>query len=375
LSIVEISAGYAVGFQHAMVWITVEGEANLTKSLRWLPVLSTLFVLLLSGQLIQAQDATKPQIGFSIEAMKGERWQTDLDSFEVRAKQLGAQVISSNADGDDDRQFEQVKDMIKAGIKVLVLLPHDSTKASRMVDAAKSANVKVISYDRLVLNSDVDLYVSFDRKEMGKMQAEYLVKHAPTGKYVLIAGSPNDEGARTLHDAQMKVLQPQIDRGDIKVIADGYIKDWQPTEAYLFMLKAIDSSQGNITAVLASNDGMAAGAIQALREHNLAGRVLVSGQDADLVAVISIAQGIQAMTIYKPITSEAVRAAEEAVRMAKGEEPHADGTMPNGKTNVPTIMLKPVVVTKDNIKTTVVKDGFQKLKSINEGLSAEQQIQ
>jgi D-xylose transport system substrate-binding protein len=358
-----------------MVWITVEGEANLTKSLRRLPVLSTLFVLLVSGQLIQAQDATKPQIGFSIEAMKGERWQTDLDSFEVRAKQLGAQVISSNADGDDDRQFEQVKDMIEAGIKVLVLLPHDSTKASRMVDAAKSANVKVISYDRLVLNSDVDLYVSFDRKEMGKMQAEYLVKHAPTGDYVLIAGSPNDEGARTLHDAQMKVLQPQIDRGDIKVIADGYIKDWQPTEAYLFMLKAIDSSQGNITAVLASNDGMAAGAIQALREHNLAGRVLVSGQDADLVAVISIAQGIQAMTIYKPITSEAVRAAEEAVRMAKGEQPHADGTMPNGKTNVPTIMLKPVVVTKDNIKTTVVKDGFQKLKSINEGLSAEQQIQ
>jgi D-xylose transport system substrate-binding protein len=349
-------------------------RADVTKALRWLTVLSTLSLILLSGQLVPAQDGNKLKIGFSIEAMKGERWQTDLDSFEVRAKQLGAGVISADANGDDDRQFEQVKDMIKAGIKVLVLLPHDSTKASRMVDAAKAANVKVISYDRLVQNSDVDLYVSFDREEMGKMQAEYLVKRAPTGNYVLIAGSPNDEGARILHNAQMKVLQPKIDRGDIKVVADGYIKDWIPTDAYLFMLKAIDSSQGNVTAVLASNDGMAAGAIQALREHNLARKVLVSGQDADLVAVISIAQGIQTMTIYKPITSEAVRAAEEAVRMAKGEKPHADGTMRNGKTDVPTIMLKPVLVTKDNIKTTVVQDGFQKLKSINEGLSAEQQI-
>jgi len=356
-----------------MVGINME-EDILTKALRRLTVLFTLFVIALSGQLVQAQDGDKLQIGFSIEAMKGERWQTDLNSFEVRAKQLGAEVISRDAGGDDDRQFQQVKDMIKAGINVLVLLPHDTTKASRMVDAAKSANVKVISYDRLVLNSDVDLYVGFDREEIGRMQAEYLVRLAPAGNYVLIAGSPNDEGAKILHDAQMNVLQPHIDSGDIKVIADGYTKDWLPSEGYVFMLKAIDSAQGNIAAVLASNDGLAAGAIQALREHNLAGKVLVSGQDADLAAVICIAQGTQTMTVYKPVRDEAVRAAEEAVRMAKGEKAHADGTMSNGKIKVPTIMLKPVVVTKDNIKTTVVKDGFQTLKSINQALSEDQQI-
>jgi D-xylose transport system substrate-binding protein len=323
---------------------------------------------------VHAQDAHKLQIGFSIEAMKGERWQTDLDSFEARAKQLGAEVISGDAGGDDDRQFQQVQDMIKAGIKVLVLLPHDTEKASRMVDAAKSANVKVISYDRLVLNSDVDLYVTFDRVDIGRMQTEYLVKEAPKGNYVLIAGSPNDEGARTLHDAQMNVLQPYIDRGDIKVIADAYTKDWIPSEAYLFMLTAIDSSQGNIAAVLASNDGLAGGAIQALGEHNLAGKVAVSGQDADLAALIFIAQGKQSMTVYKPVTNEAVRAAEEAVRLAKGEKTHAYGTMSNGKVKVPTVMLQPVLVTRDNIKTTVVKDGFQKLKSINQALSEDQQI-
>jgi len=346
----------------------------LIKARRRLTVLLTLVLIVLNGRLVHAEDGNKLKIGFSIEAMKGERWQTDLDSFEARAKQLGAEVISSDANGDDDRQFQQVKDMIKAGIKVLVLLPHDTTKASRMVDAAKSANVKVISYDRLVLNSDVDLYVSFDRVEIGRMQAESLVRQAPRGNYVLIEGSPNDEGAKTLHDAQMRVLQPYIDRGEIKVIADAYTKEWLPSEAYLFMLKAIDSSQGKIAAVVASNDGMAGGAIQALREHNLAGKVAVSGQDADLAALVCIAQDTQTMTVYKPIIREAEKAAEEAVRLEKGEKTHAEGTISNGKVKVPTIMLKPVVVTKDNIKTTVVKDGFQTLKSINQALSEDQQI-
>ena len=349
----------------------------MSKTSRRITVLFAAFVIVLivlNGQLAQAQDGNKLQIGFSMEDMKGERWQTDLNSFEVRAKQLGVAVISRDAGGDADRQFQQVQDMIKRGIRVLVLMPRDTTKASRMVEAAKSANVKVISYDRLVQNSDVDLYVSFDRLEIGRMQAEYLVKQAPRGNYVLIAGSPRDEGAKTLHEAQMSVLQPYINRGDIKVIADAYTKDWLPSEAYLLMLKAIDSAQGQIAAVLASNDGLAGGAIQALREHNLAGKVAVSGQDADLAAVICIAQGAQSMTVYKPIVAEAAIAAEEAVRLAKGEKTHADGTMSNGKMNVPTIMLKPVVVTKDNIKTTVVKDGFQTLKSINQALSADQQI-
>ena len=356
-----------------MVGINREKDI-LIKARSWLTVLSALFAIILSGQLVQAQDTNKPRIGFSFEDMKGERWQTDLNSFEARAKQLGAEVISSDANGDDERQFLQVKDMIKAGIRVLVLLPHDPAVAKRIVDAAKSANVKVISYDRLVPNSDVDLYVSFDRLEVGRMQAEYLVKRAPTGNYVLIAGSPSAEDAKTLHDAQMSILQPYIDRGDIKVVADGYTKDWLPSEAYLFMLKAIDSARGKIAAVVASNDGLAGGAIQALREHNLAGKVAVSGQDADLAAVICIAQGAQTMTVYKSVVNEAARAAEEAVHLAKGEKAHADGTISNGKTKVPTIMLKPVAVTKDNIKTTVVKDGFQTLKSINQALAADQQI-
>jgi D-xylose transport system substrate-binding protein len=323
---------------------------------------------------ILAERNERPKIGFAIEAMKGERWQTDLESFQARAKELGADVVSADAGGDDDKQFQQVKEMIKGGIDVLVLLPHDSAKASRAVDAAKAAKVKVISYDRLALNSDVDLYMSFDRNEIGRMQAEYLVQRAPKGNYVLIGGSPHDEGAKVLHVAQLKVLQPSIDRGDIRVIADGYIQDWVASDAYIFMLKAIESAHGNVAAVVASNDALAAGAIQALREHDLAGKTLVSGQDADLASVICIAQGVQSMTVYKPVTQEAERTAEEAVRMAKGEKIEAGRTINNGKIEVPTILLKPIAVSRTNIKETVVKDGFQTLVSINRTLPEEQQI-
>lgn len=341
---------------------------------RWLSLCSALLAFPLNAQTIHAQGAGKLRIGFSFESMKGERWQTDLDSFRTRARQLGAEVLSSDANGDDELQFKQVNDMIKAGVKALVVFPHDTKLAARIVDAAHSANVKVISYDRLILDSDVDLYVSFDRVEIGRMQAESLVKLAPKGNYVLIGGSPNDEGAKLLHEEQTKVLWPYVNRGNIKVIADWYTKDWLPSEAYLHMLEAIDSAHGDIAAVVASNDGMAVGAIQALREHNLAGKVLVSGQDADLANIICIAQGAQTMTVYKPITKEAALAAEATVHLAKGEKIDADGAVSNGKIRVPTIMLKPVLVTKGNIKSTVVQDGFQTLKDINQGLSKDQQI-
>ena len=162
-------------------------EANLSRFLRPFCVFSALLALFLNGQIIRAQEAGNLKIGFSFESMKGERWQIDRDSFEARARQLGAAMISTDANGDDELQLRQVKDMIKAGIKVLVLFPHDPKMAAQIVDAAKSANVKVISYDRLVPNSDVDLYVSFDRVAIARMQAESLVKLAPKGNYVVIA--------------------------------------------------------------------------------------------------------------------------------------------------------------------------------------------
>jgi len=241
------------------------------------------------------------------------------------------------------------------------------------VEAAKAAHVKVISYDRLVLNSDIDLFISFDRVAIGTMQAEYLVKRAPKGNYVLIAGSPNDEGAKTLYDAQRKVLKPYLDRGEIKLISESYTKDWLPSEAYSPCSKqSIPAKEISPPCLLPTMAWRAA-------RSGFAGtwsrwQSFCLGARRDLAAVISIAQGEQSMTVYKPVTNQALMAAEEAVRLAKGGTPAANATVNNGKINVPTILLQSILVTKDNIKSTVVRDGFQKLQSINQALSPAQQI-
>jgi D-xylose transport system substrate-binding protein len=337
---------------------------------RILSSILAVFAVLLFAQPMHAQTSNKLKIGFSIDSMKPDRWQTDFDAFQTTAQRLGGEVIMKDADGDDDVQFQQVKEMIQAGIKVLVIVPHDTSRASRIVDVARAANVRVISYDRMVLNSDVDLFVGFDPYEIGRMQAEYIVKLAPKGNYVLLAGAPSDDNAKILCTEQKKILQPYIDRGDIKVVAEAYNRDWTPTEAYLHMTEAIESSKGMIDVVLSSNDRMAGAAIQALQEHNLS-KVLVTGQDADLAAIIRILDGTQSMTIYKSVSKEGARAAEEAVKLAKGEKIETDKTMDNGRKKVPAIMLKLSVVTKENVKSTVIKDGFQKLESIQQALPKE----
>ena len=217
----------------------------------------------------QAQQKPDLKIGFSLENTKGERWQTDLDEFQTRAQQLGAQTFIRSADGDDDLQFKQVKELLDSGIDALVLLPHDTAKASRIVEAAQAKHVPVISYDRLVPNPHVDLYIGFDLFQVGVLQAQSLTEHAPKGNYILMAGSPLDPNSKVVRAGQMKVLQPLIDRGDIKILADIWIPEWSPAQAYVLVTQALHDLKVPLTAILASNDGTAGGAIQALADNNL----------------------------------------------------------------------------------------------------------
>jgi D-xylose transport system substrate-binding protein len=311
------------------------------------------------------------KIGFLMDSLKVERWQTDLDAFQKRAKELGAEVLVETAEGDDALQFEQAYKLLNSGIKALVIVAHDTNEAVRIVASARAKNVPVVSYDRLIRNSNIDFFVGADAEAIGELQASALVKLAPTGNYVLIGGSPTDPTAKLLHAGQMKILKPLIDRGDIKLFADVWAQDWLPIEAYTHTIEVIEAFQGNITAIVASDDGTAGGAIQALRDHGLAGKVLVSGQDADLAAIIRILDGTQTMTVYKPVGSEARQAAEAAVSLAKGEAVHSSTSIANGNRNVPAFFVAPVVVTKDNVLQTVIKDGFQNLDTIQKSLPPE----
>jgi D-xylose transport system substrate-binding protein len=338
------------------------------------------FVLLLVALLValpalhaQGEQASGEalKIGFLMDSLKIERWQTDLDNFQKRAKELGAVVLVETAEGDDELQLRQAQKLLASGVKALVLVSHDVDKAERIVNAAKAKQVPVLCYERLVRNSDVGFFIGVDAATVGLLQASFLTRLAPKGNYVLIAGSPSDINAKIIRDAQMKVLKPYMEHGSIKIAGDFWAKDWNPSEAYAHMSEVIESTKGDITAVVASNDGTAGGAIQALEDHKLAGKVLVSGQDADLAAIIRILDGTQTMTVYKPLGSQARLAAEAAVALANGEPVKTTSSIPNGSKDVPAILMNLVVVTKDNVKETVIKDGFQNLETIQKSLPKE----
>src|SRR5258708_27036669 len=323
----------------------------------------------------QAQDkkvsSRTLKIGFLMDSLKVERWQTDLDKFQKRAVELGAEVLVETAEGNDEVQLQQAQKLLALGVKVLVLVPHDAGKAVRIVNAAKARKVPLLCYERLVRDPDVSFYIGVDASAVGFLQASSLTQQAPKGHYVVIGGSPKDSNAITLHDTQLRVLRAPVDRGDIKIVSDTWSKDWDPSEAYAHMSAAIEATKGDIAAVLAANDGTAGGVIQALEEHKLAGKVLGSGQDADLAAIIRILEGTQTMTVYKPIGSQAKLPAQTAVAAAKGEVVKTTSIITLGDKTIPAIFLPPVVVTKGNVKETVIKDGFQNLETIQKSLPKE----
>ncbi len=314
----------------------------------------------------------KPKIGFLMDSLKVERWQTDFQSFQKRAQELGADVALEDSDGNDDLQLKQAKKLLDAHVKALVIVPHDTEKAVRIVELAKSKGVPVLSYDRMIRNSDIDFYVGSEAVAIGALQADSLKGVAPKGNYILLEGSPSDVNAHLLLDGQKKVLQPLVDRGEIKILAELWCPNWDPMEAYSRVTDALAKNHNQVAAIVASNDGTAGGAIQALEEAKLDGKVAVSGQDADLAAIIRVLKGTQSMTVYKPITSIAAQAADAAVALAKGQQPAASGSVSNGKREVPAFLGAIIAVNKDNISQTVIKDGFQNLNTIKKSLPPEQ---
>lgn len=309
----------------------------------------------------------KPLIGLSMDTLKEERWQADRDMFEQRANELGAEVLVQSANSDDTRQISDVQSLISRKIDALVIIPHNGAAMAKAVNMAHEAGIPVLAYDRLITGCDLDLYVTFDNVRVGELQARYLVDHLPAGRpqrIVRMYGSKTDNNAGLFKQGQDSVLQPLIARGDIEVVHEDWTQDWKPENAKKITNAAITKTGGDFVAILASNDGTAGGAIQALMEEGLAGKVMVTGQDAELTACQRIVNGTQAMTIYKPLKEVATKAAEMSVRMALGRPVVAKAELDNGQSKVPSVFLDVVAVTRENLEETVVKDGFHTREAI-----------
>ena len=319
----------------------------------------------------QPADDKQLLIGLSLDTLKEARWQADRDMFVKRATELGARVLDLSANGDDTVQISDVEKLITNGVDVLVIVPHDGQAMAKAVRMAHDAGILVIAYDRIIRDSDLDLYVSFDNVKVGELQARYLVDHLPTpgkGRIVRLYGAKTDNNALVFKQGQDNVLAPYIERGDIVVVHEDWVEEWKPENAKRIVNAAISAHGDAFDAVLASNDGTAGGAIQALLEEGLAGKKLVTGQDAELVACQRIVNGTQAMTIYKPLKTLARNAAELAVRIAQRKVVVAPQTVNNGTIDVPSVLSDVVTVTKDNIVDTVIKDGLHSFDDVYRGV-------
>jgi D-xylose transport system substrate-binding protein len=287
-----------------------------------------------------------------------ERWHRDRDLFVEVATDMGVETLVEVADGDQDRQNAQAQKLLDAGVKALVVVAHDTERAATIVEQAVARGVPVVSYDRLIRNADVDLYIGFDVTKIGEMQAQYLLSRAPKGNYLLIGGAPSDGNAKLLREGQLNVLGPAVKSGAIRIVGDGWAENWRADAAATLTEGALAKAKNKVVAVVASNDVTAGGAIGVLDAHGLAGRVPVSGQDAELDAARRIVAGTQAMTVYKSLRTLTRLAARNAVALAKGEKIDSSTTVNNGKREVPAMIFDAIPVDKDNLDGVLIADGF-----------------
>ena len=306
-------------------------------------------------------------IGLSMDTLKEERWIGDRDLFVAKARELGAEVLVESANSDDTRQLRDVESLITRGVDALVIIPHNGAAMARAVEMAHAEGIPVLSYDRLITGADTDLYITFDNVKVGELQAQFIADRLPPqGKLRLIRiyGAKTDNNAVLFKQGQDNILNPLIQSGRIEVVFEDWAEDWKPENAKKITNAAITKAGQGIDAILASNDGTAGGAIQALIEEGLAGKVIVTGQDADLAGCQRIVAGTQTMTVYKPLSVLAKQAADLAVKLASRRPIFAKEESDNGKVKVPSVFLPIYAVTKENLRETVVKDGFRSEKDV-----------
>jgi len=332
-----------------------------------------------------AASSGKIKVGLSFSDFATERWPVENAQMTQLLQKDGYEVISQEADHDVKLQSDQIDNMVAQGVKGLIVIAEDGDAAVTPVEKAVAAGVPVISYDRLIKTSKVSAYLSFDNVAVGKAEADGVMKalglldkdSKPTTqtkwtkdnpvKLVLSGGSPTDNNAVLVRQGQMEVVQPFIDQGIVKVVADQWVENWDAAKAEAMMENILTAQKNQIDAVVASNDGTALGELQAMKAQNLWGKVPISGQDATADGCNSVVLGGQTVTVFKDTRLLAPQAVKMVEALIKGGTPEGVqkftlAQLTNDKSKQGDVMANfiPVVeVTKDNVYDVVVKSGFQ----------------
>jgi D-xylose transport system substrate-binding protein len=308
-----------------------------------------------------AQDVT---VGFMLKTMQEERYQRDKADFIAKAESMGAKVVFDSANNDEQTQLSKFENMLAQGCKVIVLQPVNTGTAGKMVEMANAEGVKVVGYDSMLVNGPLDMMVMQDSWAVGKLQGEAMLEWFKAnkggkieGNVVLVRGQPGDSNATAMSSGALEIIQ---NNAGLKLVVDQSHEGWASDKAMATAENALTQFENKIDAFICNNSGMARGVVAALEAQGLADatKVFVAGSDADLVNIQYVAQGKQAVEIWKKITPLAEKAAEVAVKLAKGEEVKGDKMINNGAVEVPTIVTEVVLITKDNIDSTIVAEGF-----------------
>ncbi len=315
-------------------------------------------ILILFGLLFFTSCSKQIQVGFLMDDSQTGRWKKDKALFIEHVESLGGKVLFRASEGNAGGQLEMAKELLKEGIDILVLVPTDKHEAAEIVLEAHRNNIRVISYDRMVRNCHVDFYISFDHVNVGELQVQYITTACPSGKYAILGGPKTDDNAMLLRLGQLSVLQPFVDKGDIEIVYDNLAEVWKPVEGYKMMEECLRKHR-DIDAVIAANDKLAGGAVEAIKNGNIDKKVYIAGMDADLEACQRVFAGTQTMTIYKPIEAIATKAAEIAMEVAENNKiPSVNLSVNNGTKQVPALLLPAMVVNKNTLDLTVIADGY-----------------
>lgn len=300
-------------------------------------------------------------VGFALPSHREQRWRRDLAVVVEEAKHRGVEVKYRIANNDQDEQNRQIDEMLEEGIDVLMLAAHDTTTVVETIQRVRAKGVQVVVYDRMVNDCAYELYIGFDSPRVGVLQGEWITKRVPKGNYVVMSGAATDANAALFRSGVDQVLAPFVARGDIKIVMDREVTDWDPAVAEKIVLEALDAQNNRIDAIIAPNDGTAGGAIKALASRGLAGKIPVTGHDGDSTAAERIQDGTQGMTVLKDtrmLGREGLRMAARLSRKMPLRNVPGMRTIANGKTQVPAILMAPSMVDAGNLQKELIDSGY-----------------
>ena len=309
-------------------------------------------------------------VGVSWSNFQEERWRTDEAAIVSALEAAGIEYVSSDAQSSSAKQLSDIEALIAQGVDALIVLAQDAQAIGPAVQAAADEGIPVVAYDRLI-EDDRAFYLTFDNVEVGRMQARAVLEAAPSGRYVMIKGSPTDPNADFLRGGQQEVLQAAIDAGDITIVGEAYTDGWLPANAQRNMEQILTATDNGVDAVVASNDGTAGGAVAALTAQGMQG-IPVSGQDGDHAALNRVAMGTQTVSVWKDARDLGRAAGEIAAALAGGAsmgdiEGAMQWTSPGG-TTMTSMFLAPVPVTAANL-TAVVDAGWITQEALCQGVT------